>query len=38
MDDRQSVTETDRGSVYEMDRRTNRQKREMPLTAVSATL
>ena len=39
MDDGPSVTETDRGSVYEMDRQTNRQKkREMPLTAVSATL
>ena len=26
MDDRLSVTETDRGGVYEKDRRTNRQK------------
>ena len=27
MDDRPSVTETDRGGVYEMDRQTNRQKK-----------
>ena len=32
MDDRPSVTETDRGGVYERDRQTNRQKKkEMPL-------
>ena len=29
MDDRPTVTETDRGGVYEMDRQTNRQKREI---------
>ena len=28
MDDRQSVPETDKGGVYEMDRQTNRQKNE----------
>ena len=28
MDDRPSVTETDRGGVYEMDRQTNRPKKE----------
>ena len=27
MDDRPTVTETDRGGVYEMDRQTNRQKK-----------
>ena len=34
MDDRPSVTETDRVGVYEMDRQTNRQKSEMPLKLI----
>ena len=34
MDDRPSVTETDRGGLYEMNRQTNRQKREMPLKLI----
>ena len=34
MNDRPSVTETDRVGVYEMDRQTNRQKSEMPLKLI----
>ena len=34
MNDRPSVTETDRGGVFEMDRQTNRQKKEMPLKLI----
>ena len=34
MDDRPSVTETDRVGVYEMDRQTNRQKNKMPLKLI----
>ena len=34
MDDRPSVTETDRGGVYKMDRQTNRQKMEMSLKLI----
>ena len=34
MDDRPSVTETDRGGVYKIDRQTNCQKREMPLKLI----
>ena len=34
MDDKPSVTETDKGGVYEMDRQTNHQKMEMPLKLI----
>ena len=34
MDDRPSVTETDRGVVYEMDRQTKCKKRKMPLKLI----
>ena len=38
MDERPSITENDRGGVYEMDRQTNRQKNEKNATKIDPIL